>query len=118
MKRRVGDRRSKPRFEILGDLWGRIDTTVSIQVQNIGRGGALLESSSSLEPDSTHWVTALIDGQPHLVHIRVRHSRRESGSVAKPRFSIGVEFLDLPAGVEEAFRRLRVEADGGVSAEV
>lgn len=118
MKRRVGDRRSKPRFEILGDLWGRIDTTVSIQVQNIGRGGALLDSSSPLEPDSTHWVTALVDGQPHLIHIRVRHSRRESGSVVQPRFSIGVEFLDLPPAVEQAFRRLTVETDGGVSAEV
>lgn len=118
MKRRTGDRRSRPRFEIVGDLWGTIDTTASILVRNIGRGGALLDSPLPLIEGSVHWATAIADGQPHLVQIRVRHSSRASGAGAESRFSIGVEFLKLSPAVEEAIAQLLVTADGGVSAEV
>ena len=48
MKRRIGDRRSKPRFEIVGDLWASVDTTSSLLLQNVGPGGALLESTVPL----------------------------------------------------------------------
>src|SRR5262245_42317214 len=63
MKRRIGDRRGKPRFEIVGDLWGSLDTSTTLTLKNLGRGGALIESPLPLAPDSTHWVTALADGQ-------------------------------------------------------
>lgn len=115
MKRRTGDRRSKPRFEIVGDLWGCMDTTASVLVQNICRGGALLDSPAPLGIDSTHWVTVLVDGQPHLVQFRVRHSRPRPSGYTAPRFSIGVEFLRLPPAVEVELRRMVTQDD--VSAE-
>jgi hypothetical protein len=118
MKRRIGDRRSKPRFEIVGDLWGSIDATASMLVQNLGRGGALLDSPLPLAPDSVHWVTATADNQPHLVQIRVRHSTPVMTPDGRPRFSIGVEFLKLSPAIEEAIVRYMEVADGGVSAEV
>ena len=70
MKRRIGDRRGKPRFEIVGDLWGSIDTSTTLTLRNLGRGGALLDSPLPLAPDSIHWVTALADGQAHAVQNR------------------------------------------------
>lgn len=105
MKRRIGDRRGKPRFEIVGDLWGSIDTTTSIDVQNLGRGGALLESPLPLTQDSVHWVTALADGEPHMVQIRVCHSRPAPGKAGAARFLIGVEFVRLSPAVEDAIAR-------------
>ena len=114
MKRRIGDRRSKPRFEIVGDLWGSIDATASMLVQNLGRGGALLESPLPLAADSIHWVTAVADNQPHLVQIRVRHSQSVVTPNGRARYLIGVEFLKLSPGVEEAIVRYLELADGGV----
>jgi hypothetical protein len=93
MKRRIGDRRTKPRFEIVGDLWASVDVTTSMVVHNVGRSGALLECAQSLAPDSTHWVTAVTNGQPHLVQIRVRHITPVVTLANEPRFLIGVEFL-------------------------
>ena len=117
MKRRIGDRRSKPRFEIVGDLWGSIDATASLLVQNLGRGGALLESPLPLAPESVHWVTALAEDQPHLVQIRVRHSRAVALPAGPPRFLIGVEFVTLSPGIEEAIVRYLDMANGGAPAE-
>ena len=118
MKRRIGDCRSKPRFEIVGDLWGSIDATASMLVQNLGRGGALLESPLPLAPDSVHWVTAMAENQPHLVQIRVRHTTSIVTPSGRARFLIGVEFLKLSPGIEEAIVRYMEVTEGGVSAEV
>ena len=117
MKRRIGDRRSKPRFEIVGDLWGSIDMTTTLLVQNLSRGGALIESPLPLTPESMHWVTAVADGQPHVVQIRVRHSTPAAAPVGQSRYLIGVEFLRLSPGVEEAILRYIDLAGGGVSVE-
>lgn len=114
MKRRIGDRRSKPRFEIVGDLWASVDTTSSLLLQNVGPGGALLESTVPLAADSVHWVTTLANGQPHLVKIRVRHSTATRTSEGATRFLIGVEFLMLSPAVEQAIFRQMGE-DGTVS---
>jgi PilZ domain len=117
MKRRIGDRRSKPRFEIVGDLWGSLDTTASMVVQNLGRGGALLESTQPLASESIHWVTALAEGEPHLVQIRVRHSSSAPTREGPPRFLIGVQFLKLSPGLEEAIVRHIGLTNGNASVE-
>lgn len=112
MKRRIGDRRSRPRFEIVGDLWGSLDTTASMLVQNLGRGGALLESPLPLASESVHWITALAEGEPHLVQIRVRHSSPVPARAGQPRFLIGVQFLKLSPGLEDAIVRHMGLTDG------
>ena len=117
MKRRIGDRRSKPRFEIVGDLWGSIDTTASMRVQNLGRGGALVESPLPLAADSVHWVTAMADGQPHLVQIRVCHSTPAPTGEGKPRYLIGIEFMKLSPGIEDAILRYMGIANPNASLE-
>ena len=94
MKRRIGDRRSKARFEIVGDLWGSLDAKATLTVRNLGSHGALLESPVALPPDSMHWVTAVIDGHAELLRVLVRYSvRNESGST--PGYLTGVEFVSV-----------------------
>lgn len=117
MKRRIGDRRSKPRFEIVGDLWGSVDATTSMLVHNLGRGGALLESPLPLAADSMHWVTAIVDGQPHLLQIRVRHSTSTVSSLGEPRYLIGVEFVKLSPGIEEVIARYIALGNGPLQVE-
>ena len=95
MKRRIGDRRLKSRFEIVGDLWGTMEATATLVVRNLGPRGALLESPVALAPDSVHWVHALIDGEPQPLRFRVRHA---AGQVpAGGRYLIGVEFVVVNA---------------------
>jgi hypothetical protein len=104
MKRRLGDRRAKARFEIVGELWGNIETSMSLVVRNIGDGGALLESPVALEPGSLHWVSALIDGDPQPVRFRVRHSTRTTAG-ADANYLLGVEFVSLTPAISEFVQR-------------
>lgn len=117
MKRRIGDRRGKPRFEIVGDLWGTLDTSASMVVQNLGRGGALLESPLPLAAESIHWVTALAEGEPHLVQIRVKHTSPAPAQEGATKFLIGVQFLKLSPGLEEAIGRHMGLANGNAPVE-
>jgi hypothetical protein len=117
MKRRIGDRRAKPRFEIVGDLWGSVDVSASMKVRNLGRGGALLESPLPLTADSVHWVTALADGTAHPVQLRVRHSTASVGVAGAPQYLIGVQFLKLSPGVEEFIVRYVGMSNGSISVE-
>jgi len=104
MKRRIGDRRAKSRFEIVGDLWGSLDASATLVVRNLGTGGALLESSVPLVPDSVHWVSAVIDGHSQPLRLRVRHSTRNSAS-PEARFLTGVEFLTVTAATSAFIAR-------------
>jgi hypothetical protein len=117
MKRRIGDRRGKPRFEIVGDLWGSVDTTTPLDVHDLGRGGALLASPLPLTQDSVHWVTAVAEGEPHPVQIRVRHTRPAPTSGGVVRYLIGVEFLRLPPAVESVIARVVGLGNGSAAVE-
>ena len=82
MKRRLGDRRGRPRFEIVGDFWGTLDTVIGMPLLNVGRGGALVESSVPLTPQSVHHVAVSCDGQPTPARVQVRHVQPVSGRMA------------------------------------
>ena len=117
MTRKIGDRRNKPRFEIVGDLWGSVEATMSMTLRNLGRGGALLESPLPLAPESVHWVTAVTDGQPHSLQMRVCHSTAAQVEGKGLRYLIGVEFLKLSAGVEEFILRQVGYSNGSIPME-
>jgi hypothetical protein len=118
MKRKIGDRRAKPRFEIVGDLWGSVDTSTSLRLANVGKGGALLVSPYPLAVDSVHWVTAVTGDRTNSVQMRVRHSvpTRSNGGVV--RYQIGVEFLQLSPDLEEILVRHVSLGHGSGSVEV
>ncbi len=99
MKRRLGDRRGRPRFEIVGDLWGTLDTVVGMPLVNIGRGGALVQSSVPLVADSIHHVAVSCDGQQTPTSVQVRHVRPISAVDGQQHYLIGVAFLSMPAAL-------------------
>ena len=96
MERRLGDRRGRPRFEIVGDLWGTLDTALAMPLMNVGRGGALVRSTVPLQPQSVHHVTVTSDGVQTPTSVQVRHVRSMLGSDGRDYFLIGLEFLTLP----------------------
>jgi hypothetical protein len=111
MNRRGSDRRGRPRFEIVGELWGTIETRATLTVCNLGPGGALVESPVALEPGSMHWLTAEVDGEPQLVQVRVRHVARGEGMA--PHMA-GVEFVARTPALE-AFLNEHLNGAGGAA---
>lgn len=100
MKRRLGDRRGRPRFEIVGDLWGTLDTVIGMPLINVGRGGALVQSSVPLTPESVHHVALSCDGQQTPASVQVRHVRPITGSDGRQHYLIGLAFLSIPSALQ------------------
>ena len=74
-RRRLGDRRSRRRFEIVGQLWGALETVESLRMRNVSQGGALLESRFALAVDSVHRVRLPAEGQGCDVQARSMAAR-------------------------------------------
>lgn len=108
MDRRGSDRRGRVRFEIVGELWGSIEARASLLVRNLGLGGALVESPVVLTPDTTHWLSADVGGEPQLLQVRVRHAA--PGGLSLPCMA-GIEFVG-PSPAVEAFIRQQVNGSG------
>jgi hypothetical protein len=97
MRQRLGDRRGRPRFEIVGELWGTLDTVIAMPLRNIGRGGALVESAVSLPALAVHHVAVNCEGEQTSASVRVRHVQSTIGVDGRDRYLIGFEFLSMPA---------------------
>ena len=74
--RRFGDRRTRPRFEILGPLWGTLETVEPLRLVNLSPGGALIESTLPLAVDSVQRIRVNWDGEAVDQQVRVLHRRR------------------------------------------
>ena len=103
-KDRLGDRRGELRFEIIGHLWGALETLDNLPLRDIGRGGALVESRLPLAADSVHAVRLRVAAEPHHVKVRVRHVR-PAAAVPGEGYLVGLEFLDLAAPVVDEIDR-------------
>lgn len=112
MRRMIGDRRQKPRFDIVGELSGTLDAAVLMPIRDVGRGGAQVESSVQLPPGSLHWTTFSGDGVDTAVQVRVRHVRPVVASTGEQRYLLGIEFLSPSPVLLELVERW-LGADGG-----
>lgn len=106
MRRRLGDRRARPRFEIVGQLWGSLETQEPLDLINLSRGGALLEGRVSLATDSIQRLRLTFEGQVLDIQARVRHVATLSRASDRERYLIGLEFLGLQPQVLERIDRL------------
>jgi hypothetical protein len=97
MKRRLADRRSRPRFEVVGELWGTLETVIAMPLRNVGRGGVLVQSTIALSPQSVHHVAVSCEGGQTPASVRVKHVRPMIGADGRDYFLIGLEFLAMPA---------------------
>lgn len=108
------DRRSRPRFELVGQLAGSLEVVLRCPVRNIGFQGALLECPVPLGPRSIHRLTLEIDGRQTTVDVRVCHSRPGTGPGDAPVHLVGVAFLTAVPWLGGLIaERLRVNEDSG-----
>jgi hypothetical protein len=114
MRRRLADRRGRPRFELVGELWGTMETVISMPLLNVSRGGALIESAMPLGSDSEHDVAISCDGAAVPARIRVRHTRAERDGEGRFRYFIGVEFVSMDASLGPQIDRWLQAGDAAV----
>lgn len=104
-RHRGRDRRSSPRFDVVGRLWGSAISAQQATVRNIGAGGVLVESSWPLPIDAR--VALRLPSSLTGAHVatRIRHVQLQEG----PIHLVGLEFssadaalLDEIAGVPRA----------------
>jgi hypothetical protein len=112
VKRKLGDRRIRPRFDIVGDLWGTLETVLPLPLKNIGRGGALLESRVPLPAESVHRLTFRTSAEDVSIPVRVRHVRHETAPGGERMFLIGLEFMAAHPILLEQIDRWLIESSG------
>ena len=116
VRRKFGDRRLRPRFDIVGDLWGTLETVLALPLKNVSRGGVMLESHLPLPAGSVHRITFRSQGEDISTSVCVRHVRPESADGGEPRFLIGAEFIAAPPTLLNQIDQWLVSGYGDMSA--
>jgi hypothetical protein len=117
VRRKLGDRRIRPRYDIVGDLWGTLETVLSLPLRNVSPGGALIESHVPLPAESVHRLMFRCEGQDAAAQVRVRHVKPAISIDGERTYLIGVEFLSVhPALVTQVARWMSAES-GEMAAE-
>ena len=105
VRRKIGDRRTRPRFDIVGDMWGTLETVLQLPLSNISRGGAAIHSHVPLPFQSVHRLAFQCDGQELSVPVRVSHVDAKVSPDGERSYVIGVEFLSAqPALLDQIDR--------------
>jgi len=89
VKKRIGDRRRRPRFEIVGTLSGTLETWQRFRLVNLGPGGALIESLTPLVPGSRVNGRVIICGQVRDVRATIRRVEPDG---AQRKYHVAVEW--------------------------
>jgi hypothetical protein len=101
--RPLGDRRARPRFEVVGDLRGILETTEMARVVDISPAGALIVSPLGMPLGATMPVRLSLSGHDVTLDGTVRHFRLVPGTEGEPAsYLIGLEFPAMPAGLGRA----------------
>jgi hypothetical protein len=106
MTKPLGDRRAHVRFDVVGTLYGLLETTETTRVLNISPNGALVDSPLPAALDSTQLVRFILDDQPLVVDARVRHLGRTRGEEGMAAYLIGLEFVPPLAPVPASLERI------------
>ncbi len=99
--RRVGDRRSAVRLEVVGALWGTLEVHKQARVRDLNHDGAHLKYPIPVVPDTVHAVTFAHNGHRISMDVRVRHVRAARGPEGAMVYLAGVEFLSALGAVPE-----------------
>lgn len=110
--RKMADRRIRPRFDIVGDLWGTLETVLRLPLKNVSRGGALIHSHVPLPSQSVHRLALHSDGQDLSGPVRVSHVDTQVSADGERTYLIGVEFLSAQPALLELIERWLVSGQG------
>jgi PilZ domain len=103
--RRLGDRRGRLRFELVGELAAVFGTNDALTARDVSWRGASVESTVPLPLDSVHSLRFVTEDRVGEVTVRVRHVTR-TDSPDGERYRIGFEFLDLQPEMRDEIGRL------------
>jgi hypothetical protein len=92
---RLADRRLETRFEIVGELWGSVQAIESLQVCNLAREGALVESVGPLPVGSTLTIRLVRGANTTDLRAIVRHLSPVPLPGGGRRYLVGLEFMNL-----------------------
>jgi len=102
----VSDRRSQPRYDVIGALWGVLELREEARLRNVSATGASLDSPVPMALDSAQTIRLTVDGQNVAVEARVRHVYPNLDETLEPRYVIGLEFIDPPLSVLQSIDQL------------
>lgn len=108
VRRKIGDRRIRPRFDIVGDLWGSLESVLRLPLKNVSRGGALIHSHVPLPLQSVHRIALHAGNQELSVPVRVSHVDPQVSADGERTFLIGVEFVSMQPALTQLVERLLV----------
>jgi hypothetical protein len=94
VKKRIGDRRLRGRFEVVGTLPGTLETWQRLGIRNLAAGGALIESSTALPAGSRISGRLSLRGQTRQVRGEVRHVSADRNVQDGSRYLIGIEWVE------------------------
>lgn len=112
VRRKIGDRRVRPRFDIVGDLWGSLESVLRLPLKNVSRGGALIHSHVPLPVQSIHRVALHVGEQEVSVPVRVSHVDQQVSADGENTYLIGVEFVSMQPALLQLIDRLAVARQG------
>jgi hypothetical protein len=118
VRRKLGDRRVRPRYDVVGDLWGTIETVLEMPLLNVSPGGALIECDLPLTPESIHRLTFSFDGQQAGTQVRVRHVEPIATRDGRRMYRIGVEFVSMHPTLAGHIARCMTNGDAGLTTAV
>ena len=115
---RLAERRVAVRFEIVGELWGTVQTLQPLKLCDLAPQGALVESVAPLPVGSVQPIRFLCGSQSTEVRAAVRHVSPVHLDDGRQRYRVGLEFLQLDEQAMSSIGFLMNEhRDGSLSEE-
>jgi hypothetical protein len=93
------DQRAFQRVPMLGEMQGEIMVYQPMQLTEVSRGGATVETRVGLQLDSVHDLRLALGRSSFTVKARVVHSRISDISQDVVTYRAGLEFVDASAAV-------------------
>ena len=110
------DKRDTDRILILGDLQGEIMVFEPLQIKEIGRGGAVVETRFPLVIDSLHELRLTLGSRSIVLKGRVAHSRISDVEQEIVTYRSGREFVEpsepVRAVIAEFLETIRATRSG------
>jgi len=92
VKKRIGDRRARGRFEIVGTLTGTLETSRRFGVRNVSAGGALIDSGVPFTPGNRLSGRFSLHGHFREVRGEIRHISAVPERDGGVRYVVGVHW--------------------------
>ena len=112
----MDDKRAAERVPILGELQGEMMVFQPMQVKDISRTGATVETRYPLHLNSLHDIRRMVGTKSVILKGRVVHSRISDVDQDIVTYRTGLEFLEMSdrvaAAIEEFLESLKANRSG------